>query len=137
MSVPSLAQRVAQVRSDPAVTNGSGAGPLLTLLDALVVQLGQVQDEHAQYLPVARLARLLRELYGVLSTGTVETLCLALAIPVAHMDETGLRLAEGTTWRHVIRDANLTLYRLGGRGEVWTDYAGVAVHDRFAAYGTR
>lgn len=312
MSVPSLAQRVAQVRADPAVSGWSGAEPLLALMDALVVQLGQVQDEqarqqaeiaqlreqnrelrrqldrhsdnsgqppsqdgprhrprrprrraqgrvrggqpghpgrtlravpavrvdqveahrpprcdrcraclpcgrsvrtvrrqvhdrpapaplrvpehrahvvacpdcgrrtraafpatvagpvqygprmaalvaclrYARHLPVARLARLLRELHGVaLSTGTVETLCRrvaqhnrarlarlrdrALALPVACMDETGLRLADGTTWLHVLCNADLTLYRLGGRGEVWTDYAGVAVHDRFAAYWTR
>ena len=50
---------------------------------------------------------------------------------------TRLRLADGTTWLHVLCDADLTCYRLGGRGEVWTDYAGIAVHDRFAAYGTR
>ena len=48
MSVPSLAQRVAQVRADPAVRGWSGAEPLLALLDALVVQLGQMQDEHAR-----------------------------------------------------------------------------------------
>ena len=121
-------------------------GPRLAALAAYL--------RYAQHRPVARLARLLRELYGVaLSTGTVESLCRrvarhsrerlarlrarALAIPVACMDETGLRLAEGTTWLHVICNADLTLYRLGGRGEVWTAYAGVAVHDRFAAYWTR
>ena len=305
MSVPSLAQRVAQVRAAPAVGDGSDTGPLLGLLDELVVQLGQMQDEnarlreenrelrrqldrhsgnsgqppsqdgprhrprrprrraqgrarggqpghpgrtrravpaalvdqvaehwpthcnrcraglpygssvrtvrrqvhdlpapaplrvtehrahvvacpacgrqsraafpapvagpvqygprlaalvaylrYAQHLPVARLARLLRELHGVtLSTGTVENLCRrvarhhrarlarlrrrALALPVACMDETGLRLAGGTTWLHVLCDDNVTWYRLAGRGEVWTEYAGVAVHDRFAAYWTR
>ena len=109
---------------------------------------------YAQHLPVARLARLLGELYGVsLSTGTVETLCRRVArhsrarlaelhararqIPVACMDETGLRVADGTTWLHVLCNAELTCYRLGARGEVWTDYAGIAVHDRWAAYWTR
>ena len=48
MSVPSLAQRVAQVRADPVVRDGSGAGPLLTLLDELVTALGQQQAEIAQ-----------------------------------------------------------------------------------------
>ena len=40
----------------------------------------------------------------------------ALAIPVACMDETGLRLAEGTTWLHVLCDDDVTWYPLGGRG---------------------
>ncbi len=121
-------------------------GPRLAALTAYL--------RYAQHLPVARLARLLGELYGVsLSTGTVETLCRRVArhsrarleelhararqIPVACMDETGLRVADGTTWLHVLCNAELTCYRLGGRGEVWTDYAGIAVHDRFAAYWTR
>ena len=127
----------------------AGPVPYGPRLAALVAYL-----RYAQHLPVARLARLLRELYGVsLSTGTVETLCRRVAqhsrarleelhararqIPVACMDETGLRVAAGTTWLHVLCNAELTCYRLGARGEVWTDYAGIAVHDRWAAYWTR
>ena len=130
-------------------THVAGPVPYGSRMAALVAYL-----RYAQHLPVGRLACLLRELHGVaLSTGTVENLCRrvarhhrarrarlrhrALRIPVACMDETGLRLAEGTTWLHVLCDDDVTLYRLGGRGEVWTDYAGIAVHDRFAAYGTR
>ncbi len=109
---------------------------------------------YAQHLPVARLRTLLRELHGVaLSTGTVETLCRraaarlapeaahqrrqALAIPVAGMDETGLRVAGETLWLHVICDETVTSYRLGARGDVWKAYAGTAVHDRLASYGSQ
>ena len=106
---------------------------------------------YVQHLPVARLRDLLRELHGaVLSTGAVEALCRraaarlearaaqlgkrALAMPVACMDETGLRVAGETVWLHVICDGILTFYRLGGRGDVWKAYVGTAVHDRFVAY---
>ena len=102
---------------------------------------------YAQHLPVARL----RELHGVtLSTGTVETLCRraaarlapeaahqrrqALAVPVACMDETGLRVAGETLWLHVICDETVTSYRVGARGDIWQAYAGTAVHDRLASY---
>ncbi|MYC61958.1 MAG: IS66 family transposase [Caldilineaceae bacterium SB0661_bin_34] len=115
-------------------------------LEALVAYL-----RYAQHLPVGRLRDLLRELHGAaLSTGTVEALCRrvvgrlaaradhlrkqALALPVAGMDETALRVAGGTLWLHVICDDNLTFYRLGARGAIWVEYAGTAVHDRFASY---
>ena len=118
-------------------------------LPALVAYL-----RYAQHLPVARLARLLRELHGMtLATGTVANLCRrvaawlapegarlrerALALPVACMDETSLRVAGGRAWLHVLCDAFLTCYRLGDRGDVWTAHVGVAVHDRFSAYGSR
>ncbi len=86
----------------------------------------------------------------MLSTGTVEALCRrvagrlaaradhlrkqALALPVVGMDETALRVAGGTLWLHVICDDHLTFYRLGARGDIWVEYAGTAVHDRFASY---
>ena len=107
---------------------------------------------YVQHLPTARLRDLLRELHGVaLSTGTVEALCRraaarradrvahlreqALAMPVACMDETSLRVAGKRVWLHVICDGELTFYRLGGRGDVWKEYrGGTAVHDRFVAY---
>ena len=106
---------------------------------------------YAQHLPVARLRALLRERHGVaLSTGTVEALCRravarlapeaarqqrqALAVPVACMDETGLRVAGETRWLHVMGDGTVTHYRLGARSDVWKGYAGTAVHDRLASY---
>ena len=118
-------------------------------LKALVAYL-----RYAQHLPVARLARLLRELHGVaLATGTVANLCRgvadrlaaeadrqrdqALAMPVAGMDETGLRVAGDTAWLHVLCNEVLTCDRLGARGDVWTEHVGGAVHDRFGAYGSR
>ena len=121
-------------------------GPRLT---ALVAYL-----RYAQHLPVARLARLLRERHGVaLATGTVANLCRrvaarlavegerlrdrALAMPVACMDETGLRVAGERLWLHVLCDGTLTCYRLGDRGDLWTEHVGVAVHDRFSAYASR
>ena len=110
---------------------------------------------YVQHLPTARLCDLLRELHGVaLSTGTVEALCRraaarladraaqlgeqALALPVACMDETSLRVAGERVWLHVLCDGTLTCYRLGGRGDVRAAYrGGTAVHDRFAAYWSR
>ena len=109
---------------------------------------------YAQHLPVARLRALLREWHGVsLSTGTVETLCRravarqaaragqlraqALALPVACMDETGLRVAGALRWLHVSCDDRFTYDCLGARSAIWTEYVGIAVHDRLASYGTR
>ena len=107
---------------------------------------------YVQHLPVARLRDLLRDAHGVkLSTGAVEALCRraaarladraaqlgqqVLAIPVACMDETSLRVAGKRVWLHVICDGEHTFYRLGGRGDVWTAYrGGTAVHDRFVSY---
>ena len=118
-------------------------GPRLTALAAYL--------RYAQHLPVGWLRDLLRELHGVqLSTATVEALCRraaarlearaarlreqALTMPVACMDETGLRVAGTTVWLHVICDGELTFHRLGGRGDIWKEHVGTAVHDRFAPY---
>ena len=107
---------------------------------------------YVQHLPVVRLRDLLRELHGVkLSTGAVEALCRratarladraaqlgeqALALPVACMDETSLRVAGARVWLHVICDGKHTFHRLGARGDVRTAYrGGTAVHDRLASY---
>ena len=124
------------------------AGPMRfgPRLEALAAYL-----RYVQHLPTARLRDLLRELHGVvLATGTVEALCRraarrlaaraerlraqALAVPVAGMDETGLRVAGERLWLHVLCDGTLTCYRLGARGDIWVEYAGTAVHDRFASY---
>ena len=118
-------------------------------LEALAAYL-----RYVQHLPTGRLRDLLRELHGVaLATGTVEALCRraarrlaaraarlerqALTLPVACMDETGLRVAGKRLWLHVICDGTLTCYRLGARGDIWQAYAGTAVHDRFAPYLSR
>ncbi len=85
-----------------------------------------------------------------LSTASVEALCQragarlapeaarpqaqALAVPVACMDETGLRVAGATLWLHVLGDETVTAYHLGARGDVQEGYACTAVHDRFASY---
>ena len=58
----------------------------------------------------------------------------ALAVPVACMDETGLRVAGATRWLHVLGDETVTAYHLGARGDIREGYAGTVVHDRFAAY---
>ena len=107
---------------------------------------------YVQHLPVVRLRDLLQDAHGVkLSTGAVEALCRraaarlearaaqlgeqVLALPVACMDETSLRVAGERVWLHVICDGEHTFYRLGGRGDVWTAYrGGTAVHDRLASY---
>ena len=59
-------------------------------------------------------------------------------MPVTCMDETS-RVAGKRVWLHVICDDRTTLYRLGPRGAVWTEYTDTAVHDRLASYrpGTR
>ena len=122
------------------------------------VQFGPRLEEPAcclryvQHLPVVRLRDLLRDAHGVkLSTGAVEALCRraaarladraaqlgarVLAIPVACMDETSLRVAGKRVWLHVICDGEHTFHRLGARGDVWTAYrGGTAVHDRLASY---
>ena len=129
-------------------SGAAGAGPvrLGPRLEALAAYLRYVQP-----LPVGRLRDLLRELHGVaLSTGAVEALCRrvarrlearaaqlgrrALALPVACMDETLLRVAGARLWLHVLCDGTLTCYRLGARGDIWKAYVGTAVHDRFAPY---
>ena len=107
---------------------------------------------YVQHLPTARLRDLLRDAHRVkLSTGAVEALCRraaarladraaqlgqqALALPVACMDETSLRVAGKRVWLHVLCDGEFTFYRLGDRGDVWTAYrGGTAVHDRLASY---
>jgi hypothetical protein len=59
------------------------------------------------------------------------------AAPVAHLDETGGRVAGRLRWIHVAATDTLTLYhRAGGRGQdsidaggVLPGFTGVAVHD--------
>ena len=115
-------------------------------LEALAAYL-----RYVQHLPVGRLRDLLRARHEVaLSTGAVEAFCRrdaqrlealaaqlgerALILPVASMDETGLRVAGERLWLHVICDGTLTCYHLGTRGDIGKAYVGTAVHDRFASY---
>ncbi len=58
-------------------------------------------------------------------------------LPVACRDETGLRVAGALRWLPVSCDDRFTYYRLGARSAIWTEYVGIAVHDRLASYGTR
>ena len=58
-------------------------------------------------------------------------------LPVACMDETGLRVAGERRWLHVIGDGILTCHRLGARGDIGKAYIGTAVHDRFISYLSR
>ena len=47
------------------------------------------------------------------------------AVPVKHLDETGLRIAARTRWLHVLCTPFLTVLRIGaGRGDVEKDLEG-------------
>ena len=59
------------------------------------------------------------------------------AVPVKHLDETGLRIAARTRWLHVLCTPFLTVLRIGaGRGDVEKDLEGILIHDDYAAYFT-
>ena len=56
------------------------------------------------------------------------------AVPVKHLDETGLRIAARTRWLHVLCTPFLTVLRIGaGRGDVEKDLEGILIHDDYAA----
>ena len=143
MSAPSLSEQLALVAADPALAGH----PVVALVGELVERLEELAAylRYVQHLPVAQLRDLLRELQGVgMSTGAVEALCRraaaqlgkrTLAMPMACMDETSLRVVGERVWLHVICDGKLTFHRLGNRGDVWKAYrGGTAVHDRFVSY---
>ncbi len=46
-------------------------------------------------------------------------------------------MAGALRWLHVSCDDRFTHYRLGARSAIWTEYVGIAVHDRLASYWTR
>ena len=51
------------------------------------------------------------------------------AVPVKHLDETGLRIAARTRWLHVLCTPFLTVLRIGaGRGDVEKDLEGILIH---------
>jgi transposase len=121
---------------------------------AMVVYLSQYQ-----LLPDRRLQELLRDLFGVaISQGTLHTIlnqCAErlepferaveeqlIASPVAHFDETGMRVANELHWLHVCSTEKLTCYHIDKkRGAVAMDsmgilgrFEGTAVHDHWKPY---
>ncbi len=124
------------------------------------VQYGERLRGYAVYLngeqlvPEDRVAQTMDDLFGVsLSSATIadivtrkanalagfmETTVLpkALAAPLKHMDETGLRVNKQQFWLHVVCTPTLTHYRVGGRGEMLNGVAGIVVHDFYKSYYT-
>jgi transposase len=134
-----------------AVGNAVQYGPAIR---AALVYLTQYQQ-----LPVHRTAQAMRDLFGVnLSTGTIQN-CIReagqhlevarqaisaelQAAPVAHFDETSVRVGKSRHWLHVASTANLTWYGTHcQRGKPALDsmgilpqFKGVAVHDGWRPY---
>ena len=123
------------------------------------VQALAVYLNEGQLLPSARTVEVLTDLLGApLSEGTLETWvqqASAALIPfeqhatqalasgdVLHGDETGVRIGNKLHWMHVASTACLTLLGWHAkRGhaavdamQVWPQFAGIAVHDRWATY---
>ncbi len=92
---------------------------------------------YAQFVPEKRLAELMSDLFAVsISTATITAMgrrtarrfepflahvadVIRTAVPVKHLDETGLRIAARTRWLHVLCTPFLTVLRIGaGRGDV-------------------
>jgi transposase len=116
---------------------------------------------HYQLLPFERVCELMSDLFDAsLSEGTLHNItqeaALALAdvengiydalcsAPIAHFDETGMRIAGKLNWLHVTSTPALTYYGVHAkRGSVAMDaigilpqYRGRAVHDGLPAYST-
>ncbi len=114
-----------------------------------------------QHLPYDRSRRFLADLlHAEISTGTLcawvteaaagltefdeQLRCLLTEHPVAHFDETGLRIAERLRWVHCASTQTLTRYTAHAkRGSeamddagVLPEFQGVAVHDGFTPYRT-
>jgi transposase len=121
---------------------------------ALAVYLTQYQ-----LLPYQRSADLLAQLAGIaLSPGTVRAMVATaaerlqapvaaihdalVATPVAHADETGMRVGGGLNWLHVLSTAELSAYfshpKRGAEAleafGLLARFTGVLVHDHWAAY---
>ena len=103
---------------------------------------------YAQFVPEKRLAELMSDLFAVsISTATITAMgrrtarrfepflahvadVIRTAVPVKHLDETGLRVAARTRWLHVLCTPFLTVLRIGaGRGDVEKDLEGILIHD--------
>ena len=80
---------------------------------------------YAQFVPEKRLAELMSDLFAVsISTATITAmgrrtarrfepfLAHLTAVPVKHLDETGLRIAARTRWLHVLCTPFLTVLRI-------------------------
>jgi len=109
---------------------------------------------HGHFLPEDRLAELMRDLFGVsLVPATiarmsrscadrlasfVQVVCDHVAsAQVKHLDETGFRIGGRIQWLHIASTALLTIYRVcAGRGKVWDNVIGIAVHDHWKPYYT-
>jgi transposase len=124
------------------------------------VQYGERIRGHAIYLnggqlvPEDRVAQAMNDLFGVsisaatvadigarkadALTGFMETSVLAeaLAAPLKHMDETGLRVNKELLWLHVVCTPTLTHYRVGKRSEMLSGVSGIVVHDFYKSYYT-
>ena len=112
-----------------------------------------------QLLPLERTAAVLEELAGIaISPATlyhaIETASARLqapvaaireglvAAPLAHADETGVRVGGGLQWLHVLSSASLTAYfahpKRGGEAleafALLARFSGVLVHDHWSAY---
>jgi len=112
-----------------------------------------------QLLPYERISALCRDAFGLsVSKATIEAAELEAdgnlqpfvdevaaqlrAAPVAHADETGLRVAGRTRWLHVVATPGLTLYHLDDkRGRqameaqgILPEFRGRLVHDCWAPY---
>ena len=112
-----------------------------------------------QMLPLERTAELIRDLAGrMLSEGTLVRMLAGCAVrvapieqqikeaiivaPVAHFDETGLRVCGKLNWLHVASTGKLTYYAIDEkRGTLAHErigilprFTGVATHDAYASY---
>lgn len=127
---------------------------------AAPVQYGERIRGYAIYLngqqlvPEDRVAQTMKDLFGVTIsaptvadsvarkatwlTGFMDETVLgeALAAPLKHMDETGLRVNKDLLWLHVVCTPTLTHYRVGKRGEMLSGVSGIIVHDFYKSYYT-
>ena len=143
--------RVHRSRFPEGVANTVQYGPRIQSIAVYLTQF--------QLLPVDRTRQMLRDVFAArLSSGTIQTVIkragarlspcvagIAQAVghaPVAHFDESGLRVGGALEWLHTAATASLSWYgRHGKRGHAAMDahgilptFRGVAVHDGWAPY---
>lgn len=125
----------------------------------ILAQASYLNNYH--FIPLERTEEVLTDLYGQSPTASVimaasqrlatETeVCLARiqeqlrAAPVAHFDESGLRVVGKNHWLHVASTETLTHFHVHQQrgqkgmaaGKILPDFQGQAVHDHWAAYLT-
>ncbi|MBI3151245.1 MAG: IS66 family transposase [Chloroflexi bacterium] len=135
----------------PGVTQATQYGPRLK------VQASYLNIYH--FIPLARLDELLTDLYGQSPTEAVliqtndllaahvkPSLAVSkqqlVSAPVAHFDESGLRVENKLQWLHVVSTPELTHYHVHAKrgqegmtaGGILPEFRGKAVHDHFASY---